>query len=348
MKRIRRIAVWVLLSFVVQLSIYFYMDKVRYVEQKTFATKSIQVTKKNNKKIDVEIPETAKNINVSYDGRYVAYFQGGELKVIDSFTGATKKQSVKDGNEIAYYRWLPDEERMFIAEKDVKRNQINFFSYDVKKDDKNQIMKRNVPVTISLPDKKSSIEDIELSTLTSVIYVKVNHIGKRTSVYRIDINNDLSKIRTNGYTVGKIQTINREDKLIYEDISSLKQNQIRVTDSGKTLKRNEAKSLCLLSVDLEDVVYLGELEDNKVKRIYSGQLDENIDKWKSVELKESVDKKDLYITNEGKMYYNDNLRGVVIEISTGKETSYNGKFHQMFNGGIASISNGKLVKYNFK
>jgi len=348
MKRLGKIVVWVLLSLVAQLSIYLYMDKVRYVEQTAFATKSIQVGKKTDKQIDVSIPETAKNINVSFDGRYVAYFQGGELRVIDSFTGATKKQALKDGNEIEYYKWLPDEARMFIAEKDVKRNQLNFFSYDVKKDDKNQIMKRNEPVNISLPDKKSYVEDIEIGTLTNVIYVKLNHSGKRNSIYRIDINNDLSKIRSNSYMIGNSAAINRDDILLYEDKSNAKQTQIRLTDSSKTLKRNEAKNLCLLSVDQEDIVYLGELEDNKVKRIYSGTLEENIDKWKIVELKESVDKKDIYITNEGKIYYNDNLRGVVIEISTGKETFYSGKFHQMFNGGIASISNGKLLKYNFK
>lgn len=348
MKRLRKIAVWILLSFVAQIGLYLYLDKFRYVEQTTFATKSIEVGKKSNKQVDVKIPEGAKNINVSYDGRYVAYFQNGELKVIDNSTGNEKKQEVKSGNEVAYYRWLPDEERMFIAEKDVKRNQLTFYSYDVKKDDKNQIMKKNIPVTISLPDNKSEIEDIELSTLTSVIYVKINNVGKRSSVYRIDINNDLTKIRTNGYILGKIDTINRKDTLIYEDLYNLKDAQIRLTNSSQVLKINNVKNICLLSVDLEDVVYLGELEGNKIKKIFAGNLEESTNNWKITELKEPIDRKDLYISNEGKIYYNDNLRGVVIEINTGKETAYTGKFHQMFNNGIATISNNKLMKFNFK
>jgi len=348
MKRIRKIAIWILLSFVAQLSLYFYLDKYRYVEQTTFATKTVEVGKKNYKQIDVEIPNEAKNINVSYDGRYVAYFQSGELKVIDSFTGNEKKQQVKDGNEIAYYRWLPDEERMFIAEKEIKKNQLTFYSYDVKKDDKNQIKKKNIPVAITLPDKKSEVEDIELSTLTSVIYVKINHIGNRNSIYRIDINNDLTKVRTNGYKIGRIDTINRKDTLLYEDMFNQREAQIRLTNSNQTLKINNVKSISLLSVDLEDVVYLGELEGDKVKRIFSGQFGEPADTWKVTELQQPIDRKDLYITNEGKIYYNDNLRGVVIEIGNGKETAYKGKFHQMFNNGIATISDDKIMKFNFK
>ena len=348
MKSIRKIAVWILLSFIAQFSLYLYLDKVRYVEQTTFATKSVEVGKKSYKQVDVKIPEGAKNINVSYDGRYVAYFQNGVLKVIDSFTGNEKKQEVKAGNEIAYYRWLPDEERIFIAEKDVKKSRLTFFSYDVKKNDKNQIMKKNEPVTVALPDSKSEVEDIELSTLTSVIYVKINHTGKRSSVYRIDINNALTKVSTNGYVLGRIDTINRKDILLYEDMFNLRDAQIRLTNSSQILKINNVKGLCLLSVDLEDVIYLGELEGDKVKRIYSGNLEERTDKWKVTELKEPVDRKDLYITNEGKIYYNDNLRGVVIELSTSKETAYKGKFHQMFNNGIAAISDNKLVKFNFK
>lgn len=44
----------------------------------------------------------------------------------------------------------------------------------------------------------------------------------------------------------------------------------------------------------------------------------------------------------------NNLKGIVKEVATGKETSYSGKFIQVYSSGVASIKDGKLVKTNFK
>jgi hypothetical protein len=102
----------------------------------------------------------------------------------------------------------------------------------------------------------------------------------------------------------------------------------------------------LIAADEEDKLYIGSLEGEKVKKIYYGLVKESTDKWKSVDLNIPAEKKDIYVSPEGNIYVNNNLKGVVTDITTQKETVYKGKFLQMYNGGIASISEGKLVKVN--
>ncbi|KGM94764.1 hypothetical protein Z968_11050 [Clostridium novyi A str. 4552] len=72
---------------------------------------------------------------------------------------------------------------------------------------------------------------------------------------------------------------------------------------------------------------------------------ENISyRWDRMPLDKSVDKKDIFVSRDGKIYINDNLKGVVIELGSNTEIKYKGTFLQMYDGGIASISEGKLVE----
>lgn len=52
----------------------------------------------------------------------------------------------------------------------------------------------------------------------------------------------------------------------------------------------------------------------------------------------------MFVMPSGKIYINDNLKGIVTEITSGKQYVYKGNFVQIYEGGIASINDGKLQK----
>lgn len=349
MKHVRRIIVWVMISLSLQLAGLFYIDRYFLAESSMVKSKKVEVkTQEEAKNIDIKVPEGAKHIGISYNGKYLSYYEGDLLKIINTKDAQAKSIELEEGSTISFYKWLPDRNRMLIAEKVKGKYGINITLsyYDVDKDVKMPLEGdiKNSNYLKGL-DKKSEVEDMQFSTLTNIIYVKVAHAGQRSTIYRIDIMGSIKKVQTMGYMVGTIGIVPHEDKLVYEDLTYRK---LYVTGSQKAISIKGASNLKLLAIDNEDNLYVGEVEAERVKKIYYGNLKDDTDSWKSIDLKEGMNEKDIYITSEGNIYLNDNLRGKVTEHNSAKETPYTGIFMEMYSGGIASIDDGNLIKTNFK
>lgn len=343
MKIFKRIIVWGLLSVIIQLSGLLYVNNyLLSTNTDEITSKKVDITtKQEEKNIDVVIPATAKHVSVSYDGGYTAYYEGEILHIINNKTGQNKEVNFKDGNKISFYKWLPDRNRMLITEKSQTKitDNLKLSYYDVDKGEKVEVK------DLATVDNKSEVEDIKLSTLTNVIYVKVAHIGNRSSIYRINIMNEMKKIETKGYLIGSIYVIPHEDKMVYEDLTY---NKIYATNTTEPLNFKNVTKPVLLGIDDDDRIYVGQMEGNKVIKIYYGLVKDATSNWKTVELKEAVDKEDIYISSEGKVYINDDLKGVITDITSSNTLTYQGRFLQMYEGGVATISQGKLIRTNFK
>ena len=123
------------------------------------------------------------------------------------------------------------------------------------------------------------------------------------------------KIATTSKYVGNIGVIPHEDKMVYENL------------------------------DNNDQVYVGNVDsNNKIDKIYYGKLGGD---WQSLPLSTPVSKTDLFVTANGKVYINDKIKSTVTELQTRKETTYKGILLQLYNDGIASLSDGNLVKTPF-
>jgi hypothetical protein len=340
MKKLKKVMVWAALSLIVQFSGLFYADNYLFssdggkIVSKKVEEKSKQAVK------DIQIPQTANHINLSYDGKYVAFYENEILDVVNSMTGEVKKIDFNQGVKVSYYKWLPDRNRMLIAEKPSGKSggNIKLSYYDVDKGEKVEVK------DIAWTDSKSEVVDIKLSTLTNVIYIKVAHSGNRSSIYWLNIMKELKKVDTKGYLIGNMEVIPHEDKLVYEDLTYSK---INITNMKDPLTFKNSGKMTLISIDEEDNIYLGEIQNNKIVKIYYGIAKQPADKWKSTILKEPVEQKDMYVSGAGTIYFNDNLKGVVTDITTGKETKYEGRFLQMYSEGVATISQGKLLKVKF-
>lgn len=340
MKVFRRILVWAVLSLALQFGGLIYVNNYLLASQAKIKIQKVEKTSKNIKDAVVSIPSNAKNAQVSFDAKYLAYYDNDSLKIVNTKTGKVNNVDFNDGVKVSYFKWLPDRNRMLIGEKHTTSsgNSFKLSYYDVDKDVKEQIK------DLTWADKKAEVVDIQASPLTNVIYVKVALGGKRSSIYWINIMKEMKKVETNAYVIGNIDSLSHKDKLLYEDLTH---HRVYVTGNRQQIIIPGVSDTCLIGVDDEDRVYIGEMENNQVTKVYYGDLSENTSSWKSEKLSEPANQSDIYISPNGRIHVNDNLRGVITELGSGKETNYNGNFMQMYTDGVTSVSEGKLQKQLF-
>ena len=82
MKSLSKIVKWSILALVIELAGFFYVNNFYLAGITSFNIKSVDLKKVEvKKKIDAKIPEEAKSISVSYDGKFVAYILNNGVKV---------------------------------------------------------------------------------------------------------------------------------------------------------------------------------------------------------------------------------------------------------------------------
>lgn len=346
--KLKFVLIGIALSLIVQCSIYMYLDKYRYAEEDTFKIEKIEVAEEKEEKIDIPIPSDAKDVQLSYDGKHMSYFIDSEFKIVNTLTGDVTFSEDKEGK--CFYKWVSDSNRLFIAEKDSRNRKIDFFSYDVKNNKKSEVTnsQTNEPICINLNDRESKVKDIKLSTLTNAIYVDVEDSNKRNSVYRIDINVNLDRIKLKSSLIGNINVLNRNDVLVYENIANetpivyiLDKEEDEV--SKKIIIKN-FENPRLLNIDNDDNIYIGERQDDNITKLFITTKDNESNKVTYITLKEPVDYRNLIITNDGKIYVNNTVNNTLREETSGKEIKYEGTIIKINNDELLLNNGGNLVK----
>ncbi|SHE84555.1 hypothetical protein [Clostridium fallax] len=339
MKKVRIIFAWVIVSLIVQVAGLLFLDKYFFQSDGSVKSKKIEVKDKAPKKLaNIKVPEGSKNIKLSFDGKYISYEDSGILKVSNTWDGSTLEVKNNINSKLMNYTWLSDRHRILIGERNNNSGMLTLSYYDVAKNEKREI------TSISEISKKSELSSIEASTLTDVTYLKITDENKYTKIYRLDINQKLKKESLMCKSVGNIEVIPHEDRLLYEDSYN---KQIYVTSPQKKLAfgKNKVK---LLKVDSEDVVYVGILSGEKISEIKYGTLGENTNDWKTINLKDSVEKDDILISQKGQIFYNDSFKGELIDLSKDKKYNYKGKFISIFDDGYGTLIDSKLNIQEFK
>ena len=342
MKLYKKIIAWAILSIILQIGGLFVLDNFVFKHSSKFKSNKIDIEKQNTKDINVIIPNGAENVNISYNVKYLTYYENDTLYIEESKTGTKTEVKTEDNGEILYYKWLSDRDRLIIAEKVVKDGEtvIQLITYSPKDS--------SVSYVTSICDYEDDMKVMKIteSTFTSVYYVDIYRGGLKSMVYRIDINNDKSRVSLQASVLGNMQVIPHVDRLVYEDEIN---NKFYVTSPNKQLTFNSNKNLTLLGIDRNDVIYIGELNGEKISSIIYGKVDEDTSSWKTVNLEAVVNRKDIYFNNESEILINDNLKGAVKNLTTGLEVEYEGKLVQIKEDFIATTdSTGKLVYTTLK
>lgn len=349
MKNLKRIVIWVIISLILQSSVLLYLDKFYFVTETNFQAKKVDTHKKTTvTNSQINVPDSATQISVSFDGKYLAYYDAGTLNVVNISTGEKKDVSFDKDIKLSFYKWQSDVDNLLIAEKKItsKGDLIKLSRYEPQKNKKYDINNDNKgnPIFISLPDKKSEVQDLEFSGITNMIYAKIGHSGNRNSIYAIDVMARMNKLKINSYFTGNILTFRTDSRMVYEDLTY---HKIYVTGLAGFINIKGVASPSLLATDEDDNLYIGKLDGDKITKIYYGQIKDSTSMWQSVDLNNPTKPKDIHISSDGKIYINDNLKGVVYNITDNKEINYKGQFVQIYNAGVYSISDGVLSKKTF-
>ncbi|AGX42264.1 hypothetical protein [Clostridium saccharobutylicum] len=338
MKKSRKIIAWATLSLILQVGVLFILNNFVFKQSSDFKSIKMETQKDKTKGINATIQKDAQDVNISYGGTYLSYDKDSSLYMEDTKTGTINKVETEKNGEILYYKWLSDRDRLIIAEKvDVNgESKIQLITYNPKNSTETFVS------NICSYEKDMEVKKITESTITGVYYIDVYKGGLKSNVYRIDINNDLNKVNLQTNILGNMQVIPHEDRLVYEDEVN---GKFFVTSPNKQLTFNSNKKLALLGIDRDDVVYVGELNGDKISSIIYGKVDENTSSWKTITLDAVVNRKDIYFSNKGEILVNDCLMGKVKNLTTGEEVEYDGTLIQIKEGFIATADNNGKLSY---
>ncbi|MBD7911358.1 dipeptidyl-peptidase IV [Clostridium cibarium] len=341
MKGFKRIIVWALLSIMMQVAALLYLDKVYLKHSSEFQLKEVKEDVVGSK-ADLSIPQGAKKIQSSYDGKYISYFVDSKFYLLDTKTGTSEEIITNKGNrEVLNSEWLPDRNRLTIAEKvtsSSKKNVINVINYDAKNKTESQITENE-----KVCDYKSGmqVDAIETTTLSGVTFVSVSKGGNNAVIYRINIEKNVESIGSNISAMGEMKVSPSSDSIIYQD---KKAKRFYEYTNGKASKINitNSSNLTLLARDSNGVVYMGEESEDKVTKIFSGTLNQKFATWKVTQLDKPKNSTDIYVNDKGEFLVNDSLDGKVKNLTTSESVSYKGKFIFVNNKVILSSDNGKI------
>lgn len=345
MRGFKRLLAWSLIPIFIELIGLLYLDNFYLKDETSFSTERMNlVSKKAPNKINVKIPNSAEDIQVSYKGNYVSYYDNGVINVIDTSNNKKKTIQFDDNTKFSYYKWLKDMDIILIAEKyhDTSDDTyIKFESYSAKKDEKTPVSdEKNKQIKIALRDEKSEVQDIALPGAGNVTYVKLGKEGTRSKIYRINVMAQSEQVNYQGNNLGNIEAFYKEDRLVYEDVIA---NRIRTTGLKDPVATGENARHNLLSVDNEDNIYIGNGEGDSINKIFIVSLKKSKDNRKVITLKEPVKKSNIHITTDGKIYINNAQNNVVTDIESGKQTQYTGTLVKVYNYGVVSKNDGKLI-----
>lgn len=327
MRKVKIILAWIAVSLILQCSVLFFLDKFYFKDNTDVSMEKVSINSNNKKEnIHVNIPSDAKDIKVSYDGKYISYYMGYELNICDTESGDVKQLETINGGNILKSVWLEDRNMLLTLE--IEDNQIVLCNYDPEKNTNEKI------VDICQYSKIYKTFNIKASTITWVTYIQVGNM-----IYRIDINQTAAvQVPIIVRNIGQIGLMPTKDRLVYIATNG---TIVHITQPNERIQINTSSKLKILGIDEEGVLYLGEVTNNKVHKILKKDLDNDESAIKKVPLKEPVEDKNIFIDGTGAVFVNNSEAKTITDINTQKQITYKGNFLGFYNNGIASIVDGK-------
>ncbi|EHI99499.1 hypothetical protein CDLVIII_2906 [Clostridium sp. DL-VIII] len=338
----KKIIIWAILALILEVGSLYILNNFVFTNSSEFNSKKIEIKKDLTNGINATIPSNAENVDLSYEGKYLTYINEKSLYIQDTKTGVVSEINTENNEEIMYYKWLAGRDLIAIVENIKKdgKEKVQLITYNPANTSKTLVKE------ICKYEKNMVVNNMTTSVLTNVFYIVINNEHSGNIVYRIDRNDDLTNVDIKANSLGNMQVIPHEDRLIYEDKAN---DKFFITSPNKQLIFSSSKKLALLGIDKNDVIYMGEINEDKISSIIYGKVDEDPSTWNKVTLDSGVDKNDLYFSDESEILINDNLKGEVRNFANGKEVKYEGKLIQIKDGFIAIMdNNGKLVYKSLK
>lgn len=340
-----------------------YVDR-SYLQENTNDLKVVHITSSVASEAaqkEVTIDSAAKDIKASYDGRYIAFTIDDELKVLNLTDGTQSTISMDDGMKLGYYQWVYDRNQLIIAE--IKSTSSSHYaklynlgtkelsSGGMPMEIRNTV--NNTEAKISLPSTSSYISDIDFSTSTVTIYLKITNKNDKSILWKFNMPDENKAYSISTKNIGEMQCLKFESKLLYENNTT---GKVCMAGEGPISVGGETK-FHILGYDNSDNIYLAKGNETTTDTILYGSLfTESSDgdaeitlkpKMKLLKLNEIVDVSDIYITLNGGIYHNDSVNKTFKNLVTGVETSYRGTLKSVYSKGFITVDNGVVLQNSF-
>lgn len=336
-KLISRIAIWIAISIFIQVIVLAYLNFTYLPGRNKVNDVILKSQEETIKSKRIVIPRDADKIKVSYNGKYVAYLYKDKLKIMDVYNKKIIKTLSYHGREFSYYKWLHDRNMFIYSLEPLEESPglIEIFTYDMDWD-----ILRKYPDIEGL-DKNSRIEEIALSPLTNIIYMKIKS-STDAKIYKFDIMDNLSFIM-NVEQSAVIKKAYYSDSLVIQDDSY----KLHIWDGKEkhTLKTPIDDKVVLLALDERDNVFIGQVDsEGRVCKILAGELNPKEDiNWKEIKLDYFIKSSVIYITTEGRIYTVEDEKNTVYDVTENSIHSYKGDFIEILDRYIISRKGRHLI-----
>jgi len=357
MKLVKIFIIWIMIALVIELLGFSYLDKYYLAPDTTFI--AIKIPSVAEPIVQKNLIKVSSDVNfsfiLSYNGKYALYKEGQTLKILNTINGAVSDIAPENDETISFFRWVPESDRILLVKKQASQKKFKMYYYDAKSNDKlvevrNYMTGSMEGQEISIPIKNPNAEvvDIDLSTYNGVMYVKLLNNGSRDEIYRMDRMANLQKINAKDLKsnmIGSIVSTKHSEKLVYED---LLHGKIYATGVKTPIMPKNVTKAVLLGIDSnDDTIYIGEIEKEKVTKVFYGYVEDNTEKWNVIVLNSPVSKDNVFVGSKGKVYVNNGIDGIVTDIRSGSTITYTGRLLQIYDEGLFSSSQSNLQKISF-
>jgi hypothetical protein len=362
-KRISKIYKWILISIIFQFLLLLFINNVwldRKIDKANLKMTNYEdgsegvSTLQKGKSLRLELPEGTVSGSVSFDGNYLAYLKDNKIEIVD--LNKNQKVHTIDGSfivvdrikdresfdaVISYFEWLNDRNTLIFSVRapDGQEGVVQLATYNVESGETHGFP----PAMYKLPAGSEAVE-IEYSTKTNVIYVKVKVRADGADIYRYNILDQISYVFSTD--IGIIYyKLSLTDNFVFQD----KKNKLAVWNGEKSeiIPIPVEKNVILLGIGAGDTVLVGELNNDYIERIYYGKIDQDFLEWNSIDTGSPVLPKDIVVSPDGKIYKKDSEAHTLTEIPTGGKLNYNGKFLQITDNYIISTDGNFLIIHRY-
>lgn len=314
------------------------VDKYYLPDDSSVVIKKV-VSSEAKANVKVAMDTGASNVKVSCDGNYVSYLKDGKINVLNLQTGDKDAISPTAGSTFSYYTWIYDRDRLIIAER-TDGDYFTLYYYDIAGKAKTEIYDTvdNRSIHIPVQDNTENISQIEMSTLTMCMYLRITDGDGNSRIYLIDIMADKSSVHISTKHISDMVQLKKDDILYYQNSSRgcvCKVGNLNpVSIEGNT-------HLQLIGSDENDDVCLAAVAGGKTDTVYLGSIAKA--QFTKFSLREKVDPANIVIGRMGNIYDNNVAGKYIINMRTGEMSFYSGRFLGLFDGGYVFVDDNGMI-----
>ncbi|VBB09003.1 Hypothetical protein LUCI_4289 [Lucifera butyrica] len=256
----KKLMIWLAATIIVQLGIYFYLDRILFAPDASFQVSAVAESIANDGKTFY-----------SRDQSYMARVEPDAVKIY----AMPRKQLVRTINlgtqQVSYFTWLEDRNIALLGlhSGDGQNSKVTLTQINPLRDDP------GLSATIEKLPTGSRITDVAYSTATNVVYIQIQTVADPVPLYRVyrtDANHDIRRIYFNTNRIGRIGVLQNKDSLVFEN---LKDDTIIVRHgdgSWKVISPPQGKYR-LVGVDSKNNIYIARLNQEGLgETIMEGRL----------------------------------------------------------------------------